>query len=81
MISIEKRSRSIKVMPTKENLPILLPQNKIKEFCQQYKIQKLSLFVSVLRNDFTPESDLDFLVEFLPEAKITYEVLLMDKRQ
>ncbi|GBF80606.1 nucleotidyltransferase family protein [Aphanothece sacrum] len=68
-------------MPTQENLPILLPQNKIKAFCQQYKIQKLSLFGSVLRKDFTTESDLDFLVEFLPEAKITYFDLAQMERE
>ena len=30
----------------------------------------LSLFGSVLRDDFTPQSDVDFLVEFLPNAPV-----------
>ncbi len=47
-------------------LPIHIPQAKIAEFCQRHYIQKLSLFGSVLRDDFRPESDLDFLVEFEP---------------
>lgn len=45
-------------------LPIDIPKDKIAEFCQRHHIRKLSLFGSVLRNDFRPESDIDFLVEF-----------------
>ena len=35
-------------------------------FCRQHHIQRLSLFGSVLRPDFKPESDIDVLVEFQP---------------
>jgi uncharacterized protein len=45
-------------------LPINLSQEEIKQFCQRYSIRKLSLFGSVLRDDFTRESDVDILVEF-----------------
>ncbi|WP_414541288.1 nucleotidyltransferase family protein [Nostoc sp. CCY0012] len=45
-------------------LPINLSQEEIKEFCQRHSIRKLSLFGSVLRDDFTRESDVDVLVEF-----------------
>ena len=38
----------------------------IAEFCQRHYIHKLSLFGSILRDDFTPESDIDVLVEFEP---------------
>lgn len=47
-------------------LPIDVPKNKIAEFCQRHHIRKLSLFGSVLRNDFRPDSDVDILVEFEP---------------
>lgn len=47
-------------------LPIDIPQAKIAELCQQYHIRKLSLFGSVLRDDFRPDSDIDVLVEFEP---------------
>ena len=47
-------------------LPIHIPQAEIAEFCQRHHIQKLSLFGSVLRDDFRSESDIDFLVEFEP---------------
>lgn len=48
---------------------ITLDRAKIAEFCQKHGIRKLSLFGSILRDDFDPErSDVDFLVEFLPNA-------------
>jgi predicted nucleotidyltransferase len=47
-------------------LPIAIPQDQISDFCRRHNIHKLSLFGSVLRQDFTPDSDVDFLVEFVP---------------
>jgi uncharacterized protein len=42
----------------------IIPGNFIKDFCRKYHIKKLSIFGSYLREDFGPESDIDFLVEF-----------------
>ena len=42
------------------------PHNTIAEFCRRNHIRKMSLFGSVIRDDFTPESDVDILVEFAP---------------
>ena len=36
----------------------------VSAFCRRYHIQRLALFGSVLRDDFTPDSDVDVLVEF-----------------
>jgi uncharacterized protein len=47
-------------------LPIQISQAKIAEFCQRHHIRRLSLFGSVLRDDFSPTSDVDVLVEFEP---------------
>jgi len=47
---------------TSSNLKI--PQKKLAEFCKRHHIKKLSLFGSVLRDDFRPDSDIDFIVEF-----------------
>ncbi len=44
--------------------PIEIPYEAIAEFCRRNHIRKLSLFGSILRDDFTPESDVDVLVEF-----------------
>ena len=48
------------------NLPIELDMEAIAAFCERNHIRKLSLFGSVLRDDFGPESDIDVLVEFEP---------------
>lgn len=47
-------------------LPILLPSDRIAEFCRRHHIHRLALFGSVLREDFTAQSDVDVLVEFEP---------------
>ena len=41
-----------------------MPKEKIEAFCRKHRIRKLSLFGSVLREDFSPDSDVDVLVEF-----------------
>lgn len=47
-------------------LPVQISRDKLAEFCQRHHIRKLSLFGSVLRDDFSDDSDVDFLVEFEP---------------
>ena len=50
-------------------LPIQIDREKIAEFCRGRGIRKLSLFGSVLRDDFDPaHSDVDVLAEFEPGA-------------
>jgi uncharacterized protein len=44
-----------------------ISKEKITDLCQRWHIIKLSLFGSVLRNDFRPDSDIDVLVEFHPK--------------
>lgn len=43
---------------------IRIPRDEIAALCRRHHISKLSLFGSVLREDFRPESDVDVLVEF-----------------
>jgi hypothetical protein len=45
---------------------IEISTERLTEFCRQNHIKKLSLFGSILREDFRPESDVDMLVEFEP---------------
>ncbi|NDJ79043.1 MAG: nucleotidyltransferase family protein [Chloroflexi bacterium] len=54
------------------NRQLEIPWSQLHTFCQRYPIRKLSLFGSALRDDFGPESDVDILVEFDPEARITF---------
>ncbi|HDZ85262.1 MAG TPA: nucleotidyltransferase [Candidatus Moranbacteria bacterium] len=46
-----------------------VPKEKIADFCKRWKITEFALFGSVLREDFSPESDLDVLVTFAPHAR------------
>ncbi|MCC6680566.1 MAG: nucleotidyltransferase family protein [Phycisphaeraceae bacterium] len=45
-----------------------IPVDRLAEFCKRHRIRRLSLFGSVLRDDFRPDSDIDVLVEFEPNA-------------
>ena len=49
-----------------QTLLIAIPRAELTKFCERHHIRKLSLFGSVLRDDFGEESDVDFLVEFVP---------------
>jgi predicted nucleotidyltransferase len=49
-----------------QNIPVAIPKDKIEGFCKKNHIRRLSLFGSVLRDDFRPDSDVDVLVEFDP---------------
>jgi hypothetical protein len=50
---------------------ISIPRKKIGEFCFHWKVVEFSLFGSVLRDDFRPDSDVDVLVTFAPEARVS----------
>jgi len=50
-------------------LPIEVPTAEIERFCRRWKIAELSLFGSALRGDFRPDSDVDLLATFMPEAR------------
>ena len=41
--------------------------SKLSEFCRKWKVKELSLFGSILRDDFSPDSDIDVLVVFQPD--------------
>ena len=42
----------------------------LTELCRRYHVLELSLFGSVLRDDFREDSDIDFLVEYDPDAHV-----------
>jgi predicted nucleotidyltransferase len=49
-------------------LPPFWPPALVQEFCRRWKIVELSLFGSALRDDFRPDSDVDLLVRYAPDA-------------
>jgi uncharacterized protein len=50
---------------------IVLPDAEIADICRRYEVRELSIFGSVLRGEIGPKSDIDLLVDFLPDAEIS----------
>lgn len=61
--------------------PISIPQEKIADLCRRYQVRQIQLFGSALRDDFGPESDVDVLVEFEPDAQIGFVALSRMQRE
>jgi predicted nucleotidyltransferase len=47
---------------------VAVSDDRIADFCRQWKITEMSVFGSVVRADFRPDSDIDVLVSFEPDA-------------
>ncbi|MBX3730235.1 MAG: nucleotidyltransferase domain-containing protein [Candidatus Sumerlaeia bacterium] len=63
------------------NAQVQLDRDVLAAFCRKWQVRELSLFGSALRDDFGPESDLDFLVSFEPEARLDIDMLLGMKEE
>jgi predicted nucleotidyltransferase len=63
------------------NLKIPIDQEMFVSFCQKWRIRELSLFGSALRDDFRPDSDLDFLVSFEPGVPLDISDLVDMKEE
>lgn len=48
---------------------IEIPNEGIVDFCRRWKVARLGLFGSVLRDDFRPDSDIDVMIDFAPDAR------------
>jgi uncharacterized protein len=53
-------------------IQIDLPMEAIAALCERYQVRELSLFGSVVRDDFRPDSDVDFLVTFKDDSELTF---------
>jgi len=49
---------------------LILPLAQIEEICRRYQVRELAVFGSAARGDLKPDSDIDLLVEFQPDARI-----------
>ena len=58
-----------------------IPDNRLTELCRKWKVKELSLFGSILRDDFSPSSDVDVLVSFEPTAPWSLLDLMEIKEQ
>ncbi len=59
-------------------------EDKLADLCRQYHVRELSVFGSAARGEMRPESDVDLLVDFMPEAKVDlfdYSGLMLDLTQ
>lgn len=63
------------------NAQVHLDKDALAAFCRKWRIRELSIFGSALRDDFGPESDLDFLVSFEPETPVDIDALLAMKEE
>jgi len=54
----------MEVIGTTDELRVELPFEAIAEVCRRLGVSELAVFGSALRNDFRPDSDVDFLVRF-----------------
>ncbi|MEO0407507.1 MAG: nucleotidyltransferase family protein [Cyanobacteria bacterium P01_A01_bin.135] len=57
------------------NSQIELPMKQIAAFCHKWQVTELALFGSVLREDFRPDSDIDVMVQFHPNAHPRFSTL------
>ncbi|MEP7367918.1 MAG: nucleotidyltransferase family protein [Acidobacteriota bacterium] len=63
---------------------VQVDETRLAELCLRYRVRELSFFGSAARDEMRPESDIDLLVEFLPDAEIDlveYAGLMLDLSQ
>ena len=68
-------------MAEMESVAIDLPQSEIVAFCRRHQVTRLALFGSVLSGAFTPDSDVDVLVTFAPDAQVGFLKLSRMQRE
>jgi hypothetical protein len=60
---------------------VAIDRERVAAFCRRRQIRRLAVFGSALREDFRPESDVDVLVEFEPEARVGFLRLARTARE
>lgn len=60
---------------------IAVPRRQVADLCQRYQVRRLALFGSVLCADFRPDSDVDVLVDFAPQAQVGFITLARLQRE
>lgn len=55
----------------RSEIRIPVPIDAVADFCRRHQIRELALFGSVLRDDFTRDSDVDVLIEMDPDRRFT----------
>lgn len=60
---------------------LTVPADKLRDLCARYGIRELALFGSAITEHFTPESDVDVLIEFQPYARVGFLTLSRLQRE
>lgn len=63
------------------SLQIEVPREQIIDFCERWQIAELAFFGSVLQDDFSPESDIDVLVNLHPGTSHSISNILRMERE
>ncbi|MDP2996048.1 MAG: nucleotidyltransferase family protein [Bryobacterales bacterium] len=50
---------------------VVVSQPEMAEICRRYDVKELAVFGSAARGEMRPDSDIDLLVDFLPEARVS----------
>ncbi len=64
-----KQAANLLLTLNTSGIQIKLPKRQLLRFFRSWKVSEFALFGSVLRQDFSPGSDIDVLITFLPEAR------------
>ena len=72
----ESSCREDKLQIIAANRHIPLPDETISAFCRKWNVQSFCLFGSIMRDDFRPDSDVDVLVTFFPDAGTSFTDLI-----
>jgi uncharacterized protein len=74
----QEKDRTIAPVPDSTLFDRLgITPTRLAAFCQRWKVTELSLFGSILRDDFRPDSDVDILVTFAPDHTWGLEFIQM----
>ncbi len=57
------------------SIRLKIPRGEIENFCRRHQIKRFAFFGSILRDDFTEDSDIDVLVEFDQHARVGFFAL------
>lgn len=74
-----RMSAVILVETAMEKHGVRIPRDALATICRRHGIQRLSLFGSILRDDFRPESDIAMLVEFKPNERVGLRLFAIEQ--
>lgn len=52
------------------NPQVAIPHAAIRDFCRTHAVRELAIFGSAVRDDFSPDSDIDVLIDLAPDARV-----------